>query len=172
MPPRRARTRSRRLARKRRTIRSHVYVGGDAVYDTASSWSDKLNNLASDAIDDSINTVGEWMGVEFTEDDKNNIKTLVNVSLPEIEEAGLDAVGVIPGVGEVVEFARLSGDLLQAGTDAYEEKAAIVSLVSSMSSNKHMYERLKAHHKYQGDLLSRVDKERAKFVQSNNPQQS
>lgn len=130
-----------------------------------------------------IKSIASFVDIDVDDDDIDEMSELI--SSPEaqkVERTALDAVGVIPGIGEAVEAARVADDVVTMGetaetavssvekiSDTAEKAEKAVSSVKKMSNtlsdNKEMFDTFEKHHAVQGKMLDRISQSRENFAQ-------
>lgn len=130
--------------------------------------SNKAKEFGSKLIDEAVDVAAEFVGIELTPDEKNELDRkltdVVDTFEPNVEKGVLDAVGVIPGIGEAVEGARLIGDLVQSGENIMNKGGELEDIANLLSTNSKLHEKLLAHHEFQQKILDRVNKSKEQFA--------
>jgi hypothetical protein len=136
---------------------------GDSAVQNKSVLMRKVEKLGTKITEDVIDAVADYAGVDLSEEEKKEFEDVTLTMAPNMEKAALDAVGVVPVVGEAVEMARLVGDLAQSGEKLIQKRDEIENIAKIVSNSGHLQDKLRMHHDFQKQVLDRVDKSKKKF---------
>ncbi len=93
---------------------------------------DKAKILGAKILDKVIDNVADKLDITLTGEEKQELREVgEKMSIP-VEKAGLDAVGILPGIGEVVEGMRFASDMAKSGEKLLESKDEIEKVVGQI----------------------------------------
>ena len=93
---------------------------------------DKAKILGAKILDRVIDNVADKLDITLTSEEKQELEEVgEKMSIP-MEKAGLDAVGILPGIGEVVEGMRFANDMAKSGEKLLESKDEIEKVVGQV----------------------------------------
>tara|TARA_B100000073_G_scaffold347670_1_gene362795 strand:+ start:1681 stop:2460 length:780 start_codon:yes stop_codon:yes gene_type:complete len=155
---------------KRRRKKTRKFRGGGGNVDVTN----KAKGLFSKIVNDIIDDVAEYLGYNLNEEQKkeldivkNELEDVTTSLAPNVEKAGLDAIGVLPGIGEVVEAGRVMEDVVQSGEKLMDKKDEIENLANTLINDPEMHEKFTENHEVQKKILDRVDESRDHFKNIN-----
>ena len=159
----RARRRAGRRTRRRRPHPAQLGRAQAGGTDKSDALVAKIRSVGVELLDEGIDAVADFVGVELTPDERQQIEQMAEKEAAPLERAALDAAGVIPGIGEAVEAARFVGDLVTTGENLMGEKDKMEQLVREIGGNADLHSALMQHHAFQGKLLDRVNESKKQF---------